>query len=65
MKKKPLLEDMMNSLSYLYKKKLIEKDQITEILDIEYDVHYIDIKEDKIICHQNFGGAYIQTTTTI
>lgn len=65
MKKKPLLEDMMNSLSYLYNKKLIDPHTMMEILNMEYDVHHIDIKEDKIICYQNFGGAYIQTTTTI
>ena len=65
MKKKPLLEDMMNSLSYLYNKKLIDPHTIMEILNIEYDVHHVDIEEDKIIYHQNIGGAYIQTKTLL
>ena len=65
MNKKPLLEDMMNSLLYLYNKKLIDFHNIMEILNTQYDVHHIDIKEDKIICHQNFGGAYIQTITLL
>ena len=34
-------------------------------LNTEYDVHHIDLSENKIVCHQSIGGSYITTITII
>ena len=59
--KKPLIEDMMQSLYYLYNKGFILKTNIDLIFEDDYNVTEIIIKEGKFSCIQ----GNIKTTINI
>lgn len=62
---KPLIQDIMKSLYYLYQQKYINYPEFLGILNVDYDVHHVDVGEENLVCYQYIDGKTTKTSIPI
>lgn len=60
-----VIQDLMQSLYYLYSNNFIEYEQLLFPLNSEYHVHHIEITDNEFICYQMIDSLQIKTSIPI